>query len=136
MQQIYDCRISCWKSCQLTNGSVYQWLLELLNSLFIELRVIGFPQFLLFTIKYSRNLLTGSSSKIKSAQIEYRVITHSGKAIWIVFEYQKQLEYFKRTNSFKLVFGKIIDFGIDYRVSSAELDNLIKSIYFLDIPNN
>ena len=41
---------------------------------------------------FRTNRVPNMYSKIKSVRIEYRVITHSGKTIRIVFEYQKLFE--------------------------------------------
>ena len=96
-------------------------------------------------------------SKIKSVRIEYRVITRSGKTIRIVFEYQKLLEQFERTNSYKLFFwqkcptestskenmklkvlkGLIVASNCQHQLNHANLcTNLIKSRYFWAIPKN
>ena len=42
--------------------------------------------------EYQMNQVPNMYSKIKSVQIEYWVITRSGKTIGIVLEYQKLLE--------------------------------------------
>ena len=41
---------------------------------------------------FRTNRVPNMYSKFKPVQIEYRVITHSGKTIRIVFEYKKLLE--------------------------------------------